>query len=515
MDSWEISFGRFRLDLRRRELRRDGQSVRIHPRALGILCALAEAKGEIVSKDELMARLWPGRVVEEGNLHVHVSALRKSLDEHGEGHSFVVTVPGRGYRLADLTGLRSAQLTEGSLPPQLSLLDRPSIAVLPFANLSGDPDQEYFADGMAEEIITALSHIRWLFVIARNSSFTYKGQAVDVKQIGRELGVRYVLEGSVRKAGGRVRITAQLIEAETGTHLWADRFDGSLEDVFDLQDQVAISVAGVIEPALRAAEVLRAVDRPRNDPTAYDLYLRALRAGSSWEKKDYLDALDWLSRATKQDGTYGPALALSAWCHMALIGSGRTDDPEATHQKAISLARRAVRNAGDDAETLGRAAYVLAYFGEDIGAATALVDRSLDINLSFADGWRWSGWLRLWAGLPEVAIDHFERSLQLNPRDPQGATLMANGTAHFFARRLDQARAMLLLSLQHHPGWIPTHRFLAACYGHLGQLDEAKIIIERLRALTPVVLPSADHWRDPEQREFYLSGLRLAMSETE
>jgi TolB-like protein len=513
MDSCEISFGRFRLDLRRRDLRRDGQPVRIHPRALGILCALAEAKGGIVSKDELMARLWPGRVVEEGNLHVHVSALRKSLDEHGEGHSFVVTVPGRGYRLADLTGLRSAQLAETSLPPQLPLPDKPSIAVLAFQNMSGDPEQEYFADGMVEEIITALSRIRWLFVVARNSSFTYKGQAVDVTQVGRELGVRYVLEGSVRKAGGRVRIAAQLIEAKTGTHLWADRFDGSLEAIFDLQDQVAISVAGVIEPALQGVEIRRALDQSKNDPTAYDLYLRALQAMRSWEKKDYLEALDWLSQATKQDATYGPALALSAMYHIALNGSGWSDDPEATRQMAISLARRAVRNAGDDAGTLGKAAYVLAYCGEDIDAATALVDRSLDINPSFADGWRWSGWLRLWAGLSELAIDHFERSLRLNPRDPQGGTLMANGTAHFFARRLDQARAMLLLSLQQHPSWAPTHRFLAACYGHLGQLDQAKITIKQLRALTPVVLPNADHWRDPEQREFYLSGLRLAMGE--
>jgi adenylate cyclase len=513
MKNEEVSFGCFRLDLRRPELRRDGQPVRIHRRALGILCALAEAKGEIVSKDELMGRLWSGRIVEEGNLHVHVSALRKSLDEHGEGHSFVVTVPGRGYRLAGLTGLRSAQLAEGSLPPQLPLPDKPSIAVLPFANLSGDSEQEYFADGMVEEIITALSRIRWLFVIARNSSFMYRGQAVDVKRVGRELGVRYVLEGSVRKSGTRVRITTQLIDATNGAHLWADHFDGSLEDVLDLQDQVAIRVAAVIEPELEAAEIRRALDRPRKDPTAYDLYLRALRARWSWEKKGYKEALDQLSHATRLDATYGPALALSAWCHMALNGSGWTDDPEATRQKAISLARRAVRNAGDDAETLARAAYALAYCGEDIGAATALVDRSLDINPSFADGWRWSGWLRLWAGLPDVAIDHFERSLRLNPRDPGGGTLMANGIAHFFARRLDQARAMLLLSLQHHPGWVPTHRFLAACYGHLGQLDEAKIVIKRLRALTPVVLPNADHWRDPEQREFYLSGLRLAMSE--
>src|SRR5215472_5356255 len=213
MENEEISFGPFWLDLRRPELRRDGQPVRIHRRALGILCALAEAKGEIVGKDELMARLWPGRVVEEGNLHVHVSALRRALDDHGEGHSYVVTVPGRGYRLVGLAGSPGAAV---SAAQGLPLPDKPSIAVLSFQNLSGDPDQEYFADGMVEEIITALSRIRWLQVIARNSSFTYKGQAVDVKQIGRELGVRYVLEGSVRKAGGRVRITAQLIEAETG-----------------------------------------------------------------------------------------------------------------------------------------------------------------------------------------------------------------------------------------------------------------------------------------------------------
>ncbi len=514
MDSWEISFGRFGLDLRRRELRRDGQPVRIHPRALGILCALAEARGETVSKDELMARLWPGRVVEEGNLHVHVSALRKSLDEHGEGHSFVVTVPGRGYRLADLTGLRSAQLAEGSLPPQLPLPDKPSIAVLPFQNMSGDREQEYFADGMVEEIITALSRIRWLFVIARNSSFTYKGQAADVKRVGRELGVRYVLEGSVRKGGSRVRITAQLIEAESGAHLWADHFDGSLEDVLDLQDQVAISVAGVIEPALRAAEIRRAVDRPRHDPTAYELYLRARRANYAWEKQDYMDALDRLSAVIKQAPAYGPALAISAWYHMALYGSGWTDDLEASRQRAISLGRRAIRNASDDAETLGRAAYVLAACGEDIDAATALMDRSLQINPSFADGWRWSGWLRLWAGCsPDIAIDHLERALRLDPRDPRGETSLPKGIAHFFARRLDQARTMLLLSLQENPSWVPTNRFLAACYAHLGELDEAKMMIKRLRALTPVVLPSADHWRDPDQREFYLSGLRLAMSE--
>ncbi|HEY7581667.1 MAG TPA: tetratricopeptide repeat protein, partial [Acetobacteraceae bacterium] len=182
-----------------------------------------------------------------------------------------------------------------------------------------------------------------------------------------------------------------------------------------------------------------------------------------------------------------------------------------TRREAISLARRAVRNAGDDAGTLGRAAFVLAYLGEDIDAATALIDRSLHIDPSFADGWRWSGWLRLWAGLPDVAIDHLERSSRLNPRAPLGGTLMAQGVAHFFARRLDQARTMLSLSLQQYPNWVPTNRFLAACYGHLGQLEEARVIVKRLRTLTPVVLPNADNWRDPQQREFYLSGLRRAI----
>jgi len=219
----EISFGRFRLNLARRELRRDNAPVRLGRRALDILCVLASAGGAVVSKDELMAQVWAGVVVEENNLQVHISALRKALEGDSNEESWIVTVPGRGYRL-----LRSREPPAAADPApgrSLPAPDKPSIAVLPFLNLSGDPEQEYFADGMVEEIITALSHIRWLFVIARNSSFTYKAQASDVKRVGRELGVRYVLEGSVRKSGNRVRITAQLIDAETGGHLWADHFE--------------------------------------------------------------------------------------------------------------------------------------------------------------------------------------------------------------------------------------------------------------------------------------------------
>src|SRR5215470_635039 len=225
MSGDEFNFGRFRLDLGRRQLSRDGDVVQLGSRAIDILCVLASAKGNLVTKDEIMERVWPGLVVAESNIQVHVSALRRALDEGKEGLGHVVTVPGRGYRFVEQPLPVPAEDSKTAPQPGLPIPDRPSIAVLPFANLSGDPEQEYFADGIVEEIITALSRIRWLFVIARNSTFTYKGKAIDLKRIGRELGVRYVLEGSVRKDDGRVRITAQLIEAETGAHLWAERLD--------------------------------------------------------------------------------------------------------------------------------------------------------------------------------------------------------------------------------------------------------------------------------------------------
>jgi TolB-like protein len=238
MGGEEVRFGQFRFDLGRRELLRDGLPVRLGSRALDILSLLASARGDVVTKDQLLARVWPGQVVEENNLQVQISTLRRALDEDNSGQSHLVTVPGRGYRLIGVI----------DSPQGSTLPDKPSIAVLPFQNMSDDPKQDYFADDMVEDIITALCHMRWLFVIARNSSFAYKGRAIDVKQVGRELGVRYVLEGGVRKAAQRVRITAQLIDTATGAHLWADHFDGALEDIFDLQDQVTASVVGAMSP---------------------------------------------------------------------------------------------------------------------------------------------------------------------------------------------------------------------------------------------------------------------------
>ena len=399
--------------------------------------------------------------------------------------------------------------------PPLALPDKPSIVVLPFANLSGDPEQEYFADGMVEEIITALSRIRWLFVIARKSSFTYKGQSVDVRQVGRELGVRYILEGSVRKGGNRVRITAQLIHAASGAHLWADRFDGSLERVFELQDQVAVSVAGIIEPTLQAAEIRRVAERPTNDLTAYDFYLRALPHASFFFAKDRnAQALDLLGGAIERDPGYGPALAAAAWCHAQLDVNGWADDREANRLKGIDLARRALQVAPDDPEVVGPAAFVLGWYGQDIDAAVGLIDRCLDLNPSSARSWYWSAVLRLFVGTPDLAIEHFETSIRLSPRDRFGAPLSGIGGALLFSRRFEEAAAKLRASLEQHPTFALTYRFLAACYAHMGRLQEAREVVDRLRTISRVVVPSVTPFRNPEHSELLLSGLRLAAGET-
>jgi TolB-like protein len=430
------------------------------------------------------------------------------FEDLGEQQVKNIARPVRVYRVSDAGADRA-----NPPAPTLALPDKPSIAVLPFANMSGDPEQEYFVDGMVEEIITALSRIHWLFVIARNSTFTYKGQAVDVKQVGRELGVRYVLEGSVRKAGTQVRITGQLIDAVTGTHLWADRFDGSLEDVFELQDRIAISVAGVIEPALEMAEIRRSAARPTTDLSAYDLYLRALAIFFPITKERIVEALGLLDQAIAIDRHYGPALAWAAGCHLQLVINGWVEEPETSRRKGSDLARQALQVAQNDPRILAVAAIVLAQSGEDIGAMIRLVDRALALNPSYAQGWTISGLLRLWAGQPDLAIEHVETSLRLSPRELKGQPFSVMGQAHFFKRRFDEAAAKLLLSIQDHQGFPPTYHFLAACYAHMGRLDEARAIVTRLRAITPQVMPSFLPWRRPEDRELLLSGLRLAAGE--
>jgi adenylate cyclase len=429
------------------------------------------------------------------------------FEDMGEQQVKNIAHPVRVYR-----GRNPDAAATSASAPNLCLPDKASIAVLPFANLSGDPEQEYFADGVVEEIITALSRIRRLSVVARNSSFTYKGQAADVKQVGRELGACYVLEGSVRKAGARVRITAQLINAATGAHLWADRFEGSLEDVFDLQDKVASSVAGVIEPELQAAEAECAARRPTNDLTAYDLYLRAYAMARS-SSRHVPEVLGLLEQAIARDPRYGPALAYAAVCCLRLVTEGRSEDRIADTLRGADFARRALEVAGDDPGILADAAHALAYFGEDIGAMMALVDRALALNPNFARGWHVSGTLRALAGQPDVAIEHSEVALRLSPRARVGSMLTTIGAAHFFARRFEQAVPKLILAIQDDPSRITPYRYLASSYAHLGRLDDAGKTIERARAITQLVIPDATYLRNLEHRELYLSGLRLAAGE--
>jgi adenylate cyclase len=468
----------------------------------------------IAARREALAE--PGGICISRTVRDHIGErLPYSMEDFGEQRVKNIAHPVHVYRIRldveakALPNVGPVAVQKLSLP----MPDKPSIAVLPFQNMSGDAEQDYFADGMVEEIITALSRIRWLFVIARNSSFTYKGQSVDVKQVGRDLGMRYILEGSVRKAGGRIRITAQLIDALTGAHLWADRFDGSLEDVFDLQDRVASSVAGVIEPALQMAEMSRSATRPATDLSAYDLYLRALAAFYPITKQRIFEALELLEQAITIDRHYRPALSWAAICHLQLVRAGWAEEPETSRRKASGLARQALEAGENDSGILANAAFVLAFFGEDIGSMIGLVDRALALNPSFARGWYLSGSLRLWAGQSDQAIEHVETSLRLSPRERMGVPLVVIGQAHFFKRQFDEATSKLLLSIQDHPGSPPAYRTLAACYAHMGRPDEARAIVARLRAITPQVVPSDLPFRNPENRELFLSGLRLATGE--
>jgi adenylate cyclase len=449
-------------------------------------------------------------IAEPGGICISDDAFRQvsgktdvAFEDAGEQQLKNIAKPVRAYH---------ARLTKFAAAPP-ALPDRPSIAVLPFQNLSGDPEQEFFADGIVEEIITALSRIPWFFVIARNSTFTYKGRKIDVKQVGRELGVRYVLEGSVRRGSGRVRITAQLIEAETGAHLWADRFDGSLEDVFDLQDQVAIRVAGVIEPTLQVAEIARSSNRPTSDLTAHDLYLRATAMVFS-RARQVAEAVELLDQALARDPNYGPALAFCALCHCIRCLDGRDIDWKTEATKATDFARRALGTGEDEPSTLANSAVTLGYFGEDIDAMIALTDRTLTTNPSFARGWHVRALLRLWAGQAKRAIEDEETCLRLSPRLRTGWALHLFGGAHLIESRFEESVPQLKLAIEEEPNFLEAYRLLAISYGHLGRLDYARDVVKRLRASTPHVIPVHIPYRKIEHRDLYLSGLRLALEAT-
>ena len=422
-----------------------------------------------------------GGVFVSNTVHDHVrDRVPFVFEDLGEQQVKNVTRPVRVYRVRD-----AAVKAPEQPAPVLPLPDKPSIAVLPFQNISGDPEQEYFVDGMVEEIITALSRIRWLFVIARNSSFTYKGQAIDVKRVGRELGVRYVLEGSVRKAGNRVRITGQLIDATTGTHLWADRFDGPLGDVFDLQDKVATSVAGVIEPALRQAEIARAQRKRPESLDAYDLYLRALPFAYTSMPEEADKALGFLERAIKLEPDLAIGHAMIAWSHeQRYIRGGLLEEDKTT---ALRHARTAIAAGSDDATALAIAGLVIGFLDPgDYASALDAFHRALALSPSSAVALGFSAVTRAWRGESEIAIQQAEQALRLSPFDPMSNIRhMAIAIAHFVSGRFVEAAVAANRAAQGHPRFSPPYWMRAAALVNLGRLDEAKTMALRLLEVQP------------------------------
>jgi adenylate cyclase len=400
-------------------------------------------------------------------------------DDLGEHQLKNIERPVRVFRI---TSSASATATRKSLP----LPDKPSIAALPFQNLSGDPEQEYFADGMVEDIIGGLSRIGWLFVIARNSSFTYKGRTVDVKQVGRELGVRYVLEGSVRKAGSRVRITGQLVDATTGGHIWADRFDGTLEDVFELQDRVTASVVGAIEPRLQRAEIERAGRKPTESLDAYDYFLRGMASFHLFTRDSLLEARRLYQRAIELDPNYASPYGMAARCiHFSRL-NGWLEDPDREIADGVRLARRAAALGKDDPTALWSIGHSLAYLAGEHETGAAHIERALALNPNLAVAWSASGWSRIFLGEPADAIERFERAMRLSPLDPLAYyAYVGMGLAHLFAGHYDEAACWARKAIHEQPNWASVWRIAAIAYALSDRMVEAREAMARLREIDP------------------------------
>jgi TolB-like protein/class 3 adenylate cyclase len=444
--------------------------------------------GDIISDDNdiygdgvnVAARLEaladPGGIMVSRTVHDQVrDKLSFGFEDMGEQTVKNIARP-IGVHRVQISELAAPAVTKSGVVTSSS---RPSIAVLPFVNMSGDPEQEYFADGIVEEIITALSHMRWLAVIARNSSFTYKGRNVDVKQVGRELGVRYVLEGSVRKSGNRLRITGQLIDASTGTHLWADRFDGEIKDIFELQDQITASVVGTIAPKLEQAEIERARRKPTENLDAYDYFLRGMASLHQMTKESSDEALRLFYRSIELD-------SVAAWCFVFRKANGWMGDRAQEIAEAARLARRAVDLGTDDAVALSGGGYALVFVVHDIDGGAAYIDRALTLNPNLTWALHSSGWTKAFLGEPDAAIVQLTHAMSLSPLDPLSFRAQSGiAFAHFLAGRYDEASLWAEKALRQRSNFLPAIRDLAAANALAGRLPEARKAIARLREVDP------------------------------
>jgi TolB-like protein len=415
------------LDTDRRELRRGGLYLEIEPQVFDLLEFLIRNRHHVSSRDDLIAAVWQGRIVSESTLSSRINAARTAINDDGTAQRLIRTLPRKGFRFVGEIREHAARSPEPvpAMPIEgskasITVAEGPTIAVLPFTNMSGDAESDYFADGMTEEIITALSYCTGLKVIARNSSFTYKNRAIDVRQVGRELGAAFILEGSVRRSQNRLRIIAQLIDATSGTHVWADRFDGDVSDAFDLQDRVAQSAAAVIEPKLRFVESERVRRTPPQDLAAYDLWLRAASFASEFTAESLASALHCLGKAIKIDPSYALAMATAAHLHAHWYLQGWGHEPEATKAEGLRLAWQALDLAQDDANVQWLCAFAIWVLALDAQRSRELFRRSLAANPNSSLALTMAGWIEAVNGNPAEGRRLIERSLRLNPRHPHG-----------------------------------------------------------------------------------------------
>jgi len=522
----QYAFEDYVLDSERRELTRGAETIAVGPKVFDLLVYLVQHRDRVVSKDDLLQAVWDGRIVSESTLTSHINAVRRAIGDNGEAQRLIRTIARKGFRfVGDIRDLpasdvgsalatETARSTEISAPV-LALPDKPSIAVLAFQNLSGDPEQEYFADGVVEDIITALSRNRWLFVIARNSSFTYKGRALDMKQVGRELGVRYVLEGSVRKAANRVRITGQLVNTTTGTNLWTDRFESALDDIFELQDQLAESVVGAIAPQVERAEIERAMRKPTESLGAYDYYLRGMANFHQATSEGISAALALFYRAMELDPAFASAHGMAAWCLYWRKMNDWISDRVRDYAEGARLANRAIELGANDAVALTRGGHALAHFGGDLDKGIAAVERALVLNPNLTIAWYLSGFQQISRGEPDEAIERFARAMRLSPLDPE-MFQMQTGTAmaHMFARRFDMASVWAEKASRELPDVLRVFAFGAASHALAGRMDDARQAMQHVRRLAPALrLSGVEDWvvlRRPEDLATFMEGLRRA-----
>jgi TolB-like protein/cytochrome c-type biogenesis protein CcmH/NrfG len=517
----EFHFSGFVLDTDRRELSQAGRGVPVEPQVFDLLVYLIENGDHVVSKDELIDKIWGGRIVSDSTLTSRINAARKAVGDSGVEQSVIKTVPRKGFRF--VSSVRAPSVAPGPQPPPadhtepspsaLSLPDRPAIAVLPFTNMSGDREQDYFSDGISEDIITALSKLRWFFVIARNSSFVYKGRAVHISQVARELGVRYVVEGSVRKSGDRVRISAQLNDVSTGSHIWAERYDRNLADVFAVQDEITESIVGAIEPQLYAAENFRAQRKAPGSLDAWDLVMRALSHFWRVTRADNVVAQALLEKAIAIDPDYGQALGVLATSHIFGAHMGWAD-----MRKVVPLAERAALAAVEADTEDPWAHHGLAYtylFKGRYDDSIAEFELSIELNPNSSLTHAFYGLALCYCGRWQDGDQAVRRALRLSPRDPSSA--LYNGVfayAQFIGRNYNEAIRLARESLRQRGDFVGAHRVLTAAAGMAGQRELASAALQGLlRAQPNISLEWIAHempLKEPADRAHYLEGFRRA-----